>query len=397
MATYRVAHSFNARYGLGLQTNQGVIAINAAGGFNADIGNTLHNFQVFLGKIDNIITTNDITHLVPLECAEPLAANYHPDDYNAFIASQANFNNGGSSYRQKFPIWSRYYKYQPAGIANPLFLRFVGGIQGTTNGTNFEGSASIPYIEVEVSYGFNDVTGFYSVLFSYNCARFPTLDGYFNNGAVYVTNYLYAYLTDEVFYIVPQCNRLTSNATVAAYLGKTSDYALPENLPSGVICAKAVAHVPGMGTVNEAVVLVGDRFGGDGIGVSNQNNNNASITQEPYSVASMITNLGAEVRAPFSFSGSATIYQTPARMLTCPYTYVTGSGTVYQIPGLLYMSDPVRNLLAVRDYFLNVQGVMRRVLVAPCMQSPVRSTVAAVNGINAVSIGVLLDDSIINA
>lgn len=393
MTTIRVKHNHSALFGMPIQTNNGNVPLTSVSGYSAVVATSLHGYQQFMQKIDSAISANGITHLLPLECAEQFAQNYLPDDINAFAAKTYGFNFGGSDFRSYVPMWTRYYKFQPVGVATPLYLKFEGGIIGASSNTTNRHPA--PYMRVAFSYSFNSVTGFDSELASHWFSKFATYDGYFNSGSITISNSLYAYITDDNFYIVPFNQRYIADTNAYLYFGKTANFTFPENLPIGLICTKAIAHVPGMGNVTEAIALTGDRFGGATIGVDSSNNNLMSITAAPETPASIITNVGGEVRCPFSFSTSAVVTQTPSRMLTCPFTYVTSSGVVYQAPSLLYLSDPVRNILAVRDYTVNVQGVIRRVLVTPLLQHTVRSTSSQAT--NAVTLGVILDDTVINA
>ncbi|MFW1993722.1 hypothetical protein ACG904_02015 [Acinetobacter guillouiae] len=394
MATIKVSLNHTTRFGMSIFTGGGEVALSAVAGYTTADGQALHGYQKFFGKLDTALNNNQISTLRQINCTEPLALKFFPDNFSTFEATVHKFNVSGNSYVGNIALWTRYYVFQPAGVAQPLYLKFEGGIQGC-NSSSSSGKRVMPYILVSMSYSFNEAIGFESEIASHQFSRHQTSDNIYNNGLLSVTGTLSAYITDDVFFISPFFNSLRTDSNNYIYAGRTNGFSTPKNIPSCFICCKSIAHIPGVGNRAEAIAFVPDRLGAATIAVDSTANNQALLSAIPNTQAGIVTMSGYEKRSPVCFAMASETLQAPPRTIVSPFTYVSVGGTVYQSSGIVHLTDPVKDILAVRDYIVNVMGVQRRVLICPLMLPIIRYANITMQSANSVVMGVVLDDTII--
>lgn len=399
MTSVRIIEPIIFMHGATVYYEAGTLTLNTMAGLTEEWVDYLLGFQKFLKRIETALTNNGVTSLINIACADPLAANFYPDDKVSFKEVPFSWSASTNNHNSITPLWRRYYKYQPDGANLPLYICIEGGWKGGNASSAVATTATsrvTAHLSLSIASSFSASSG---LLGNISTHFFPT--GYessttANAGFLSYSGNLYFYTNGDEIYLSLLALQSAVNKNVDYYLlGRTSAaYNTPNAYIRGVILAKAQLFVAGMEPSYEPVCLMPPNYniyGSSGPSVHSINFGNL------LSATRFITLAGA------SYCGIRTLVdecvesvKTQGRIIAEPYTFADLGGNYYLIPKLIRMVDIDRTIINVTETTLMLYNELKNLVILPLMMTTVSVNNAHFNNIGATTLGLMLDDTIID-
>lgn len=398
MTSIRIIEPITFMHGAPVYYEAGTLTLNTMAGLTDDWTNYLWGFQKFLKRIETALATNGIIALTNIACTDPLASNFQPDNRAAFKGSSFSWAASTSNHNGITPLWRRYYKYQPEGCALPLYICIEGGWKGgNANSTAATSAVSRvgAHLSLSVSSGFSSTAGLTG---SINTHFFPT--GYdstytYNSGSLSYNGNLYFYSNGDDLYLSLLSLRNISKTGDYLILGRTSSgYLSPNYFMRGVILAKAQLYASGFEASDEPVALIPPTWTGySSASVDNVGLNFTSLAQS----ARLVTTSGLNYIGPRTVVDECIeAVKTQGRIIAEPFTFTDLGGNYYLMPKLIRMVDIDRTTINIIETTLKLYETPKNLVILPLMMTTVSINLSTVNNVGATTLGMILDDTIID-
>ena len=395
MTSIRIIEPITFMHGAPVYCEAGTLTLNTMTGLTEDWADYLWGFQKFLKRIETALTTNSVTSLLNIACSDPLAANFYPDDEVSFKNVPFSWSVATNNHNAITPLWRRYYKYQPSGSALPLYVCMEGGWKGGNSSNVPAPSRVTAHLSLSIANSFSAASG---LLGNVNTHFFPTgyeTTGTNNAGPLSYPGNLYFYTNGDDIYLSLLGLQSASKGGVYHILGRTSSgYSTPNEHMRGVILSKAQFFTAGVEPSYEPVCLMPPSypfFTTTGTFVYAINFSNL------LSPARFVTLSGA------SYCGVRTLVdecldtiKTQGRVIAEPYTFTDLGGNYYLLPKLIRMVDIDRTIINVTETSLMLYGEVENLVMLPLMMTTLTVNSSQFNTIGATTLGLMLDDTIID-
>ncbi len=212
-----------------------------------------------------------------------------------------------------------------------------------------------------------------------------------NNVDFSLNTKLVCQITDNIINLFIHATPCRANQPI--FLGLNNNYVYPVGVPSGIVLAKAKEFIVGEPEKNVAVAMTPQCFNSV-YGTSatdpyadfgNLRDHSYFIYPEAWEIRNSPTPLGC---ADLSVN-------SPGRMYVSKYIYCTQSGTVYEVDGLVWLTNPDRSKLDFQNTTVKILNSLRKVSILPMLNPLIPLNNTMVLSANSIRMGVILDDSII--
>lgn len=357
-------------------------------GFDAGFIKTIHQVQSFLKEIETKSASYFPNLFTSLECADALTQNFIPESLAAFGEIKPNVNATGNDISKEVPLWRRYYKYEPSNT-QPIYILIEGGTKGV--GTNSNSRLCVPWFNISYAYDFSESNGLVGVIKKNGLGVSLNYPYTVNNVDFSLNTKLVCQITDNIINLFIHATPCRANQPI--FLGLNNNYVYPVGVPSGIVLAKAKEFIVGEPEKNVAVAMTPQCFNSV-YGTSdtdpyadfgNLRDHSYFIYPEAWEIRNSPTPLGC---ADLSVN-------SPGRMYVSKYIYCTQSGTVYEVDGLVWLTNPDRSKLDFQNTTVKILNSLRKVSILPMLNPLIPLNNTMVLSANSIRMGVILDDSII--
>lgn len=397
MTSMRIIEPVNFLLGAPVYYQSGSLAISGMTGITDEWINYLWNFQKYLKKIEDSLTANGLNMLQNIACSETLAANFYPSSKTSFQAINFTWASAASAnnFSSITPLWRRYYKYLPSETTTPIYLCIEGGLKGGNATSQNSSSRVTAHLSLSVSTSFSETAGLLGNIATH---FFPTAydsASATTGGVGNFTGNLYFYTNGDDFYLSLMSLQNVNKSNDYLILGRTSaSYTTPNNFQRGIIFSKSQVFVSGMQPTFEPVCIMPPVFTAmNSSGLLNSALNISSLNiSTRFITVSSVNYMGVKALV----DECVETVKTQGRIIAEPFTFADLGGNYYVVPKLIRLVDPDRSTLNIYEQNLSLFGEVKKIAIFPLMLT--LSTVNSVtyNNIGATTIGMMLDDSIIN-
>ncbi|WP_288401728.1 hypothetical protein [uncultured Acinetobacter sp.] len=395
MTSMRIIEPINFLLGAPVYYQTGNLAISDMIGITDEWINYLWNFQKYLKKIENSLTANGLNMLQNITCSDTLAANFYPSSKTSFQAINFTWTSSTNNFNIITPLWRRYYKYLPSETTTPIYLCIEGGLKGGNATSQNSSSRVTAHLSVSISTSFSETIG---LLGNITTHFFPTAYDLSSSSPGGVGNFsgnLYFYTNGDDFYLSLMSLQNISKSNDYLILGRTSaSYTTPNNFHRGIIFSKSQVFVSGMQPSFEPVCIMPPVFTGfnsTGLTASALNISSLNISTRFITVSS-VNYMGVKALV----DECVETVKTQGRIIAEPFTFTDLGGNYYVLPKVIRLVDPDRSTLNVYEQNLSLFGEAKKIAVIPLMLTLSTVNSSIYNNIGATTIGMMLDDSIIN-
>ncbi|WP_049044804.1 hypothetical protein [Acinetobacter bereziniae] len=357
-------------------------------GYDAEFLKGLHQVQSFLKEVETKSASHFPNLFKPLDSSDPLTLNFYPDSLTSFGDINLNINATEPNLTFEVPIWRRFYKYEPSDT-QPIYIMIEGGTKGL--GTSGWDRSCVPWFNISFAYDYSEINGLIGVV---KKVGFGVHLVY--NYTVASVNYLLdakfvCQITDDVFNLYFHSTYCRDNQPI--FLGLNNSYTYPVGIPTGIILAKAKEFIVGEPEKYVAVAITPQCF----------NSNYGTSATDPYADfgnlrdhAYFIYPEAWEIRNSPTPLGCANLtVNSPGRMYISKFTYCTQTGSVYDVNGLVWLTNPDRSKLDFQNTTVKFLNSLRKVSILPMLNPLIPLNNSMVLSANSIRMGVILDDSII--
>lgn len=395
MTSMRIIEPVNFLLGAPVYYQSGNLAISGMIGITDEWINYLWNFQKYLKKIEDSLTANGLNMLQNVACSDTLAANFYPSSKTSFQAINFTWASSTNNFNSITPLWRRYYKYLPSETTTPIYICIEGGLKGGNATAQNSTSRVTAHLSLSISTSFSETIG---LLGNITTHYFPTaydLSSSTSGGVGSVSGNLYFYTNGDDFYLSLMSLQNIGKSYDYLILGRTStSYTTPNNFPRGIIFSKSRVFVSGMQPSFEPVCIMPPVFLG---------HSNGGLSTPALNISSLITATRFITVSSVNYMGVKALVdecvetvKTQGRIIAEPFTFTDLGGNYYVLPKVIMLVDPDRSTLNIYEQNLSLFGESKKIAIIPLMLTLSTINSSIYNNIGATTIGMMLDDSIIN-
>lgn len=397
MTSIRIIEPVTFLHGAPVYYESGMLTVGTMSGITDQWISYLWSFQRFLKRIEDALSSNNLMIFTNIACSDPMASKFYPTNKTSFAEIPFSWSVNTNNRNAIAPLWRRYYKYQPIGCDLPFYICIEGGWKGGNNNSTVVSSSRVEaHLSISVSSSFSNSIG---LIGNINTHFFPT--GYdsidqLNGGILSSVGNFYFYSNgDDIYLSMLSLQSAIDKNSAYNMLGRTSSsYSAPNSYQRAVIFSKATAYISGNEQTYEPICLM----------PQNYRILNAHV---PLTFGLNFTSISTFPRfitlTGQSYIGVRTLVdecietiKTQGRIIAEPYTFTDLGGSYYVVPKLIRMVDIDRTVINVAEVSLNIFNKNKNIVLLPLMLALTGSTSPNLNNIGATTIGMLLDDTVID-